>query len=413
MYKLLIVEDENKTREALKACLDWTRLNITEIRDVSNGKQALSLMKEYQADLVISDIRMPEMDGIEMASQIRDLYPSTNVIIVSAYSEVSYLKSAIKIDAIDYLLKPYDSDELEQAVITGLRRLEESEKKRRAESVLLSNLPLLREQWFRYVINSSRIYMHEWTEKKSSYHLDEFDGMEFVVISVDFQQMEGIDSLIFKQVVLQQLKAIVKRNTIILGFSVSFQNRDHELIIVGGDSPGENTTPKWIEVARAIEQGIIENGMHNIYVRCGPVVDSLMDINKSYAKRDAIIAQTEEEARHVGYIPLQERDTLLVQSIKKIIEKQYWSENLTVNSMADDLSYTSAYLCTIFKKATGITVNNYVNLYRIKRAKELLNDVTLKVADVSALVGFTSENYFSKVFKKYEGYSPSEYKRGG
>lgn len=77
MYKLLIVEDEYKTRDALKECLDWHLFEITEIKTASNGKQALCLMDDYCADLIISDIRMPEMDGIELAAQINDHLPIT------------------------------------------------------------------------------------------------------------------------------------------------------------------------------------------------------------------------------------------------------------------------------------------------------------------------------------------------
>ncbi|MBO9610137.1 MAG: helix-turn-helix transcriptional regulator, partial [Paenibacillaceae bacterium] len=61
----------------------------------------------------------------------------------------------------------------------------------------------------------------------------------------------------------------------------------------------------------------------------------------------------------------------------------------------------------IFKKQSGITLNHYINMYRISKAKELLRDVTLKLADIAEMVGYSSENYFSKVFKKYEGFSPS------
>ena len=67
----------------------------------------------------------------------------------------------------------------------------------------------------------------------------------------------------------------------------------------------------------------------------------------------------------------------------------------------------------VFKQNTGITINDYINLFRIQKAKELLSDVTLKLYDISPAVGYNDENYFSKVFKKYEGISPAEYRKRG
>jgi two-component system response regulator YesN len=103
---------------------------------------------------------------------------------------------------------------------------------------------------------------------------------------------------------------------------------------------------------------------------------------------------------------------LLISSIKEIITRRYKDENLTVNQIADTLHYTSAYICVVFKQHTGITVNDYINLYRIEKAKELLKDIKLKLTDVAIMVGYSSDNYFSKVFKKHEQITPSEYRKG-
>lgn len=78
--------------------------------------------------------------------------------------------------------------------------------------------------------------------------------------------------------------------------------------------------------------------------------------------------------------------------------------------MADHLCYTSAYLCMVYKKVTGMTINDSLNLYRIGKSRQLLKDSSLKMAEIAAKVGYSNENYFSKVFKKYEGISPKEYR---
>ncbi|MBO9608971.1 MAG: response regulator, partial [Paenibacillaceae bacterium] len=162
MFKLIIVEDENKTRSALLSCLPWESLGITEVGEASNGVQALEWIKRERPHLVITDIRMPEMDGLELVGRIREAYPHTGVIILSAYSDIPYLKSAIKYNAVDYLFKPVDPEELEQAISRALDRVRVSSQMSRVHGVLEEHLPLLREQWLKAIVNGVKIGDAEW-----------------------------------------------------------------------------------------------------------------------------------------------------------------------------------------------------------------------------------------------------------
>ena len=103
------------------------------------------------------------------------------------------------------------------------------------------------------------------------------------------------------------------------------------------------------------------------------------------------------------------KDRMIAEKIRQIIAADYDDPELKVNDMADRLCYTSAYLCMVYKKVTGMTINDSLNLYRIEKGRQLLADGFLKVAEIAARVGYSNENYFSKVFKKYEGISPKEY----
>ncbi|SEN78789.1 response regulator [Lihuaxuella thermophila] len=89
MYKLLIVEDENKTRAALKQYVPWQKWKIGRIYEAANGRQALDLARNFEPDLVVTDIRMPEMDGIELARRLQEEMPDTGVIMLSAYSDLA------------------------------------------------------------------------------------------------------------------------------------------------------------------------------------------------------------------------------------------------------------------------------------------------------------------------------------
>ena len=104
--RLLIVDDEKNTRNVLRNFIPWQELGIEEIREAKNGKEALSIAEEFAPDIVLSDVRMPMMNGLEFAKNYRLKDENTRFIFLSAYSDREYLKEAIKLRAISYVEKP-------------------------------------------------------------------------------------------------------------------------------------------------------------------------------------------------------------------------------------------------------------------------------------------------------------------
>ncbi len=125
--KLLIVDDEDLTREGLVSSIDWSSLNINYIYQADDGLNALALIRKYKPEIILSDIRMPRMNGIEMAEKIREIAPDSSIIFMSGYSDKEYLKSAIKLKAIRYVEKPIDTDEVIEAVKEAIAHFELSE----------------------------------------------------------------------------------------------------------------------------------------------------------------------------------------------------------------------------------------------------------------------------------------------
>lgn len=153
MCKLLIVEDEWMIRTGLKHYFPWQELNVTEIYEAENGYGGLALALEVKPDLIISDIRMPQMNGLEMIEQLRPLLPDTFFIILTGYNDFDYAKQAIRLGNIqDYLLKPLEYEESLKAVQSTLqlikakndernrRRLLEEEQNRWKQSLLIKQL---------------------------------------------------------------------------------------------------------------------------------------------------------------------------------------------------------------------------------------------------------------------------------
>jgi two-component system response regulator YesN len=114
--KLLIADDEIQIREGLSEGIDWAGLGITQVLTAENGLDALELCRAEKPEILITDVRMPGIDGLELSRRAAQLYAPLRVIVLSGYSEFQYVQQALQLGAVDYLLKPIDIDELEKKV---------------------------------------------------------------------------------------------------------------------------------------------------------------------------------------------------------------------------------------------------------------------------------------------------------
>lgn len=118
--KLLIIDDEKLTREGIISNINWNKLGIIEIFEANDGINGVSLAKQHKPDIILSDIRMPRMNGIEMSKEIHKILPNTSIIFMSGYSDKEYLKAAISLKVISYVEKPIDAVEIEDAIKSAI-----------------------------------------------------------------------------------------------------------------------------------------------------------------------------------------------------------------------------------------------------------------------------------------------------
>lgn len=133
MITVLIVEDEDMVRKGLVKTVDWNSMGCTVIGEAVNGKQGMDLIKELEPDLVITDVRMPYMDGVSMINALREDGCETHFILLSAHSDFSYVQGAIRAGAVDYLIKPLKDEELKKAIQRVFYPEEEGQKKESEE----------------------------------------------------------------------------------------------------------------------------------------------------------------------------------------------------------------------------------------------------------------------------------------
>ena len=138
--KLLIVEDEESTLMGLSEILDWSRYGIESVYLASNGEKGLLAAREHRPEIVLTDIRMPRMDGISMAEKIREFLPDTQIIFLSAYQEIDYYKAAISLKAVNYIEKPVMAEDMEKVLKEALANLRKNDLLQQAASATQARL---------------------------------------------------------------------------------------------------------------------------------------------------------------------------------------------------------------------------------------------------------------------------------
>jgi two-component system response regulator YesN len=124
MYKLLIIDDNYMQIQSLLTFLDWPKFGVTEIKLAQDGRKGLDIFRDFSPDIVITDIVMPEMDGIELTKQIRRIKTDTKFIYISCYEKFDYMKEAMENEVVSYLLKPIDPKALEDSVKQTIDKIE-------------------------------------------------------------------------------------------------------------------------------------------------------------------------------------------------------------------------------------------------------------------------------------------------
>lgn len=190
MYKLILAEDEEDVREGIIAQIDWEKYGFEVVDQAENGREAAESIDRLLPDVVVTDIQMPFMNGLQLAEWIRSRHPNTKIIILTGYDEFEYAQKAIKLQIDEYILKPFSSQELID-VLLKVRAAIEAEIAEKENVFVLSehyrkSLPVLREQFLSSLV-SRRLPLQEIVDKSAEYGIH-LEGAQFQssVISIDY-----------------------------------------------------------------------------------------------------------------------------------------------------------------------------------------------------------------------------------
>ncbi|MEC0211313.1 response regulator [Paenibacillus ehimensis] len=520
MYKVLIVEDEWLVREGLKHTIDWEDVGCRIMGEASDGETALRLMEEETPDIVLTDIRMPEMDGIQLAKEIASRYPGMKVVFLTGYDEFAYAQQAIKLGAADYVLKPTNRDELTQLMGRMASRLDEERRRRtereRLEHKLAFGQPLIvekmlydlmldhagameQELFLEYaaeqgeVLDTFRVALlyaettpgesmppgelyrsiAAWSSGLSSYPLVRMNDAKYALL-LDRETERGELQRLLNVVRLSASQA--SQRQLVLGVSgrhnrldqvpAAFQQATHALVTSffwGGERLAwfEDTerlaaevpalpglaeelieAVKWgteasirakshacftwmvqqhptneLEARKAFFGWIVS--LYTLLLREDElrliVQDSailLTSLDRTVRLEDGLERLNgmllEWSVRYQEQTKPQSRSGF--EEIEDYIGRHY-AEDITLQSIAERCNMSESYFSRLFKKQVGTSFVDYLTALRMRRAKELLTNPRLKIYEVGLQAGYQDSRYFSQIFRKYTGETPTEFRK--
>ena len=532
MLKVFLVEDEFVMREGIKNNIDWNSHGYEFCGEASDGELAFPMIQKLNPDIVITDIKMPFMDGLELSRLIKKELPFTEIIILSGYEEFEYAKEAIKIGVSQYLTKPINGEELLREVDLLAEKISEKRKEREIREKYVremeENFLGERKNLFQYLVTGSKS-MSELLEISDKLNID-LSAIWYRVALVKIQSMnhardEYSNSLVQIE---QKLKAIDADR----GLLVFDRNLEGQALIFKADSReeldkiqndylgkmrdllGDYTQIRYFvgigmpvnrlsELPSSFEQAshafahrylvkesciwnyeeMEQNVYHDEEFNISNVNPKQLDRSKlreflKFGDREEVIYFVEEYFKDLGpnamksnmfrqYIILDayfcvvdfldslqlQKDELeplditsgilqseetaikyviriiekalelrektasnryggIVDEVMKYIDKNYADEDLSLNVLASHVNFSPNHLSMVFSQQTGKTFIKYLTDFRMNKAKELLRCTGKRSSEISLEVGYKDPHYFSYLFKKTQGMTPTQY-RGG
>jgi len=525
-YTILLVDDEEEVIQAIIRKIKWEDLGFSVLGYADNGVKALEMIEEHQPDVVMTDIKMPYMDGMELCSHIRMEYPAMKIVLFTGFDEFEYAKEAVHLEVEEYILKPVNSVELVN-IFTHLKaKLDQEISERRSmeklEQYYTESLPLLQANFYSTLIEG-RIHEEELQRYLSDYQIS-LPGPLFccLVIHMSSSQVpENMNSLFLAASVQKQAEERLGKRWRAkcfpyLGNSVLFAqlNGENEIAELTDDCD------RFCKYVNRIIGAVVTVGI-------GQVCSSALDLAQSYnTAREAVsyravygasrainikeIAPSESgETRFTNdtellnlfkKIRLNSRDEIIeavnqyierisfplkslqqhqvvimdlitalfrfsvnndiaaegisgdigmlyevllemepdalrkwltdislcfseslvmarsrstqsfVSKAKEYVHSQYADAQLSLAQICEMLGVSNSYFSTVFKKETGKSFVGYVTDYRMEQAARLMIETNEKSYVIAQKVGYTDPNYFSYVFKRQFGVSPSKYR---
>ncbi|NOU91316.1 AraC family transcriptional regulator [Paenibacillus sp. LMG 31460] len=452
MYRLLIADDEALEREGIEWIVTRMMPNTFEIIHAENGRVAIQKADEFRPHIVLMDIRMPGIQGLEALKEIKAHSPQIKMVLVTAYEQFEYAKEALSLGVKEYLIKPAKRDQIVSLLQQLVAEIDQDQRKRDEEFAMRDKyfhlLPLA-ETEMALVFMSDQVNETEVGYLADTLELSIDKGCALVLALPEFGHISEQELSFEKKKVYETVKNFAKgfiKNRV--GCVVSSMVHWHMVIFLleKADIKDEVLREEAHFLGNKLVETLHQQRSIDANVGIGTVQMDIEGIRRSYF--EAVFASTYPKKwgnlcsfEDLKMLSLEgERETadkfmadntsertyveLAIKRIREEREQRTWSvldnaitfiqdkfrEELSLEDVAEHVHLNPYYFSKVFKQQTGETFIDYVTRLRIERAKEFIKDGQFSLKEVCYMVGYKDPNYFSRVFKKVTGVAPTEYR---
>ncbi|MBW7454906.1 helix-turn-helix domain-containing protein [Paenibacillus sepulcri] len=467
MLKVLIVDDENWVVESLKDMVDWQSHGFEVVGQAYNGVDALEAMNRLKPDVVFTDIRMPEMNGLELIQRARSLAFPIHFVVVSGYAEFAYAQKALTHGALAYCLKPFDEIEI-NGVLAKISRMHAVASPARDSSLI----HLLEDP-----NAGNQLKLQEELEKEG--FSDWSSAGIAAVVSVGSSELESIQGPVIKLKIgtaktaflLQERQAAALRdkwrtgvpqgirgigfsgkitdlgeireaisgadmlahqffvtgkpavydqqpfrdqelNRYMVDMSTAVRDKDNPAIHLVFERIGELFRAQALSIRHAFQ---VYNMTVSFLFKLGQTESILYSYEQLVQSYEHVFAMLDElESLATGYSGT--ADPLSVETKNRTFNAilrfvtDHFTQELSLQSLADQFFMNPSYISQLFKKEVGETFTAYISRLRIAYARELLDHEQYSIQEIAEKIGYQDYFYFARIFKKMTGTTPSQYR---
>lgn len=391
MYRVMIVDDEPLMQSSIRQYLEQKMPEYQITAVCRNGIEALDTFRSSPADIVMIDIRMPLMTGLELIEKLNQLGAYYVPIVISSYSEFTYAKTAMGLGAAHYLLKPIDYHELEQA-------LEAASHKISYHRLICSPIHERQDKQEIYLLNLIRGYPSDKTASSFQFRQLNFpftyENSPGILLKTapqqPFQWAYGKEGL---SIALGTILRMTLQPDYLI--CVSCSENHCEFLLIGSVSDDVSLDKFVTQAQEMLSMNVAVSLLFSF-----SSLEELRTVNCQKLIPDLEYDVTQEDN-------LQEKS--MIQKAIAYINEHY-NEDISRDEISSKVYMSGAHFSRCFKKETGMTFSDYITDLRMRKAIELLQ-TNCKIQDISKKLGYSSQNRFIINFKHYTSYTPSEYRK--
>lgn len=465
MIKVLIVDDDKLVRKGISSAMPWNEFNMEVIGEASNGQKALEFLQSHPVDLMLTDLAMPVMSGIELMRAAKQLYPELHIVVLTLHQDFDYIQEALRLGAIDYIAKvQLEKEQFEHVlqrihtriggsakIVRQLPSPDETNVHYSTVYALISQDRKSEPSWGDHLHSTDHSEVRWEIERNSWMWAARKEQEEQVYERVKKTQLQAPNStlLVLSDVQGQtwsQIKNWIMNYTetaLFYAYSPDQQvmhltmKGEHQQIEEPRDEELDRMKQSWFQTAWAHR----EQDYHRLIAQfkalqlqkaqlTGLLYFIVMEWNRLFAHTSLgkiamihsfhswhevqdWIKQTAANIRKADQ--QQAYSPEIIEAVKNavIIIQHDLTQAHTASELSQQLNISRSYFSQCFKELMGRTFNDYSRFVRVEKAKEYLVSTHHTISWIAEQVGYTDEKYFSRIFREMTGLLPSEYRHAG